>query len=333
MGQRPAVDLRNFSLRKNHFILSLVALVFLSFFVIIPAASGESIAGTISTPVANTRSVQHVIVILMENEEYSQVINNSNAPYENKLANTYALAENYDAVSHPSLPNYLALTAGSTFGVTSDCEPAQCPQNVTNMVDLIKAKGLSWKAYEESMPVNCSQSISNDGLYYPKHDPFVYYDDITGNNGQGKTSAYCNAHVIPFGTLANKTGQFFTDVANNRLPSYSFITPNMCDDAHNCALSVGDKWLSRVVPLIIKSPGFASTVIFIVYDEGITNIGGGGHVACIVVGPSTLVNHIKSDKSYNHYSLLATVEAVYNLGNLGRNDATAKVMKAIIPSA
>ena len=168
----------------------------------------------------------------MENEEYSSVIGNPSAPYQNSLASSYALAADYFGVAHPSLPNYLALISGSTFGVTSDCQPAQCsqPSNVTTIATLLDSHHLSWKEYAESMPTNCSQVVSSDDLYYPKHNPFVYFAAITGNNGTGSTSSYCDSHVVSL-------SQFYSDLQAGDLPNYSFVTPNICDDAHSCPLS------------------------------------------------------------------------------------------------
>jgi hypothetical protein len=271
--------------------------------------------------------VRHIIIIAMENAEYSNVIGNeTSTPYQDSLASKYALAAEYYAVSHPSLPNYLSLIAGSTLGVSSDCQPSQCSQSGRSIVDLLNQKGFSWREYAESLPTNCSQSISSDGLYYPKHNPFVYFSDITGNRGSGQVSGYCQSHVIPF-------SRFATDIANNELPNYAFITPNACDDAHSCSLSTGDRWLASVVPEIINSPEFNSTVLFIVYDEGTSNLGmngtqGGGHVACIIVSPFVKAGYV-SHIQYSHYSLLATIESIYNLGDLRQKDASAPVMQDI----
>ena len=266
----------------------------------------------------------------MENEEYSSVIGNPSAPYQNGLASSYALAADYFGVAHPSLPNYLALISGSTFGVTSDCEPAQCsqPGNVTTIATLLDSHHLSWKEYAESMPTNCSQVVSSDDLYYPKHNPFVYFASITGDNGTGGASSYCDSHVVSL-------SQFYTDLQAGDLPSYSFVTPNICDDAHSCPLATGDGWLSTFVPKIISSSSFATTALFITYDEGNTNdtAGGGGKVPCILVSPFAKPGYV-SDVQYSHYSLLATVEAIFNLGNLGRNDASASAMSDLfLPSA
>src|SRR5487761_231389 len=253
--------------------------------------------------------IRHVIIIVMENAEYSSVIGNgTTTPYQNLLASKYSLAAQYYATTHPSLPNYVSLIAGSAFGITSDCQPNECSQSGRSIVDLLNQGGYSWKEYAESMPTNCSQTISSDNLYYPKHNPFVYFSDITGNHGSGQTSSYCKTHVVPF-------TQFSLDLA------------------HNCSLSTGDNWLSGVVPKIINSSEFNSTVLFITYDEGSTNLGvnssqGGGHVACIIVSPFVKTGYT-SQVQYSPYSLLATIEAIYNLGNLGQNDATAPVMQDI----
>jgi phosphatidylinositol-3-phosphatase len=287
-------------------------------------ASSSSSSTTSSAP----GPITHVIIILMENEEYGSVIGSASAPYENSLASTYALAADYYGVAHPSLPNYLALVAGSTFGVSSDCLPAQCslPSNVTTIATLLDAHHFSWKEYAESMPVNCSQADFVAGLYYTKHNPFVYFDSITGNNGTGTTSTYCDSHVVSM-------DQFYTDLQAGNLPNYSFITPNICDDAHSCPLAAGDEWLATLVPKIINSSSFASTALFITYDEGNTNdtTEGGGQVPCILVSPFAKAGYV-SNVEYTHYSLLSTVEGIFGLGNLGRNDSTAAPMSDLFTS-
>jgi len=178
------------------------------------------------------------------------------------------------------------------------------------------------------MPANCSQVNSPDGLYFTKHNPFVYFGAITGNNGTGSTSGYCDSHVVSM-------AQFYLDLQAGDLPNYSFITPNICDDAHSCPLSTGDQWLSALVPKIINSSSFATTALFIAYDEGSTNdtAGGGGRVPCILVSPFAKEGYV-SNVEYSHYSLLATVEAIFNLGSLGRNDTSAAPMGDLFsPSA
>lgn len=290
----------------------------------VPSSSTTNTTGiTTSTASIGTQStslpIKHVIIILMENEAYSQVIGSSSAPYETSLASHYASATNYFALSHPSLPNYFALVAGSTFGVTTDCSPSQCSISGPTIANLLDSHGLTWKEYAESMPNNCSQTDSSDSLYVTKHNPFVYFNSITNNTGSGTTSAYCNSHVVSF-------AQFWTDLQSSNLPNYSFITPNICDDAHSCPLSTGDAWLSMVIPRIINSSSFSSTAIFVTYDEGTGSTPNTpSQIPCILVSPFAKQG-FASDIYYTHYSLLATVEAIFQLGNLGRNDTTATVM-------
>ena len=288
-----------------------------------PSASSSSVSTTSPSTLVTTSTpggpIRHVIIILMENEGYGQVIGNPSAPYENSLASEYAIAANYYAVSHPSLPNYLALVGGGTFGVASDCSPGQCSLPNSTVADLLLSHGLSWKEYAESMPANCSQTDSADGLYVTKHDPFVYFSPVTGNSGTGPTSAYCDSHVVPF-------SQFWLDLQGPDLPNYSFITPNTCDDAHSCPLSEGDAWLSTALPRIINSSYFASSAVFIVYDEGAGSTPGSpSQVPCILVSPFAKPGYV-STVHYTHYSLLATVESIFHLGSLGRNDSTAGAM-------
>jgi hypothetical protein len=245
-----------------------------------------------------------VFIIVMENNEYGNIIGSSSAPYINSLANQYSLATQYYAITHPSLPNYLALTAGSTFGITSDC--TSCWINATNLADQIEGSGRTWKAYMESMPAPCT--VSDTGLYAQRHDPWVYYNDIRTN------AARCAAHVVPYTQLG-------TDIANGTVPNFVWITPNVCDDMHDCSVSTGDTWLSQNVPTILNSSAFKNGgVLFLVWDEGTTNAGccgnaSGGHIANLVISPLARAG-FKSTTPEDHYSLLATIEDAWGLARL-----------------
>ncbi len=257
-------------------------------------------------PSAAVPAFSHVFVIVMENHEYDAVIGSSAAPFINSLAATYGLATNYYGASHPSLPNYFALTAGSTFGVASDC--TTCFVSATNIADQVETSGRSWKAYMEDMPTPCYLGTAS-GNYAMKHDPFVYYTDIRNN------AARCAAHVMPF-------TQFGVDMSNGEVPNFVWITPNMCSDTHDCPVSTGDAWLQRVVPTITGSAAFRNGgVLFITWDEGSTNAGccgdaWGGHVATLVISPKS-ISGFRSKIAENHYSLLRTIEDGFNLTHLG----------------
>src|SRR6266571_1091130 len=258
-----------------------------------------------SSPTASL-TFSHIFTIVLENHDYTSIIGKSDAPYLNSLVSTYGLATQYYAIGHPSLPNYMALTGGSTFGITSDC--TTCFQNAPNLADQIEASGRTWKAYMESMPSPCYIGNSADGLYAQKHDPFLYYNDIRTNNTR------CTTHVVPF-------TQFTTDLSENDLPAYVWITPNMCHDMHDCSVGTGDTWLSQVVPLILQSAAFThGGLLFITFDEGETNAGCcndafGGQVTTLVISP-LVKRGFQSTIPETHYSLLRTIEQVWGLSPL-----------------
>jgi phosphatidylinositol-3-phosphatase len=246
-----------------------------------------------------------VFVIVMENHEYSSVIGSSAAPYMDGLAASYGLATNYYGVSHPSLPNYLALTAGSTFGITSDC--TTCFVNATNIADQVEASGRSWKAYMEDMPSACYLGASS-GNYAMKHNPFLYYNDIRNN------ASRCAAHVVPF-------SQFSADMSSGQVPSFIWITPNMCNDMHDCSVTTGDNWLRSVVPTILASSAYRNGgLLLITFDEGTSNAGccgsaSGGHVVTLVISPRSIAGY-RSGIAEDHYGLLRTIEDGFRLGHL-----------------
>jgi acid phosphatase len=265
------------------------------------AAPTASVVGTASStsPSPTSPAAPHVFVIVLENHSYSQLIGSSQAPYLTSLAHRYATATNYRAVSHPSLPNYLALTAGSTFGVTTDC--TTCSVDATHLGDQMEARGLSWKTYLEDMPAPC-YSGSSYREYAKKHNPFMYYRDVSGN------AQRCAAHVVPLGV-------FSTDSASGRLPLFSLIVPNGCHDMHDCSVATGDAWLRGFVPTIMRTPAYASGgIIVITVDE--ENSSSINHVVAVVVS-NRVPAETTSGATLTHYSLLRSIEHVYGLAYLG----------------
>lgn len=252
----------------------------------------------------------HVFTIVMENTDYSNIIGNtSQAPYINQLASQYGVASNYFAVTHPSLPNYLSLTGGDTYGITTDC--TTCFVNAPNIaVDRVEASGRTWKSYEESIPSACF--VGDSYPYMQKHDPLIYFNDVRLN------STECNK-VVPYTQLATDLG------ATATTPNYVFITPNMCNDMHDCSISTGDTWLSQNVPTILNSPAFTTqnSVLNIVWDEdgGTQN----NQVASIIVNKAVTPGY-HSPNLYNHYSWLKTIEASWGLAPLTANDSAATPM-------
>ncbi len=251
----------------------------------------------------------HVIVIVLENREYGYVIGNNQMPALNHFAQENALLTQYYAVTHPSLPNYLAMIAGDTFGITSDC--TDCFIDAPSLPDLIEASHRTWKTYQEDLPSPCY--VGNFNQYAQKHDPFIYFDPIRND------PARCQRSVVPL-------TQLDTDLANNDLPNFAFIVPNECNDAHNCGLDVADKWLGTHVGKITSSPAFdQNSLLVVTFDEGQGNhsccgLGeeAGGQVATLLISP--LVKPGAQDNTpYSHYSLLKTIEAAWGLQDLGHS--------------
>ncbi len=264
-----------------------------------------------------TPAIQHVFVVVMENHSYTQVWNTGSTPYITSLGNTYARATNYHAITHPSLPNYLDLYAGSNYSITTDCAPsASCHIDAVNLADNLEAHGLTWRTYQESMPAPCY--LKSSGTYAPKHNPFIYFDDIRNN------AARCNAGVVPYTQLASDLGSAATT------PNYVFITPNLCNDMHDCSVRTGDTWLSNHLPPILNSP--ACTVdrclLILTWDED--NHSQGNQVLTIFAGSAAKTGGATSAVSYTHFSLLRTVEDLFGLPTQTSNDAAASPMTDLL---
>jgi hypothetical protein len=232
-----------------------------------------------------TAAPPHVFVIVMENRSYSQAIS---SPYMSSLAAQYATATDYHGVSHPSLPNYLALTSGTTWGIADDgfhVLPAG------GLGAQLTSAGIDWRAYMESMTNGCFRSPYPYAL---KHNPFAYYGGA------------CPPEVVPF-------TQFATDLAGST-PQFSWITPNLCSDGHDCSSSVADAWLSHTVPAILSSNAWQDGgMLVITWDEGEDSA---NSVLTVIIRPNP-VNHV-SAKRYDHYSLLATIEDTLGVARLGQ---------------
>jgi hypothetical protein len=244
----------------------------------------------------------HIAVIVMENEEYASVVGSSAAPFINSLARRYALAEGMFAVAHPSLPNYLALTGGSTFGMHTDC--TSCSVDAASIVDQLERAHISWRAYMENLPHRCFTGASA-GEYVKRHDPFLYYTRVVDN------PAWCG-RVVPLAEL---------DAAEraSELPRFAWITPNLCHDMHDCSVARGDRFLAGLVPPLLRALG-SRGVLFITWDEGSTDAGccrraSGGHIATIVAGDGARLG-ARLRTPTDHYSVLQTIEDLLGLPRL-----------------
>ncbi len=267
----------------------------------------------------------HIIVILFENRSFDEVIGSihagdKHAPTFNKLANEYTLLTQYYAITHPSLPNYLAIVGGSTFGIHSDC--TNCFVNQPNLADRLAAAGLTWKTYQEDLPSPCY--VGSQGEYVQRHNPFIYFDAIRNDPPR------CVPNVVSLDTLK-------TDLANDNLPNYAFISPNLCNSAHDCPIDTSDQWLAGMMDTLLSSNALGERyLIFITFDESRDNTSccglgssAGGRVAGIIVSPQ-VKQGFQDNEPLSHYGFLKTVLSSWSLPDLGH---TADPQTGVITKA
>jgi hypothetical protein len=292
----------------------------------------------------NTGKFDHVFMIMMENTGIEALLNNTSAPWINQAVMTYGVAANYYGVTHPSQPNYIAATSGSLNGVADDNDTTI---NVPNIVDQLEGHDKTWKAYMQSYSL-CSTPLDHacgNQLYERKHNPFISYQDVQSNPARV-------ANIVDF-------SQFATDLANNTVPNYVWISPDQCHDMHGrggggptdpcdfsqvqSLITAGDTFLNTTVAEIMASRAWSKghSVILITWDEsdftgaGFQGFGddrgccdsvagqGGGHVLTMVITHDHRAG--ASFRLYNHYSLLRTTEDILHLGCLANTCDTANV--------
>lgn len=226
-----------------------------------------------------------MVWILLENVGYS-VIGSPEAPYLNHVASECGLATNYLAITHPSLPNYVALTSGSPQGIGDDNDPADHPLNVPSLFSQLKG---GWLSYVESMPQPCDQTSS--GSYAAKHNPAAYYVNL---------GAACTRDDVTLPAQPTFAAPF------------TLVVPNLCNDMHSCPVATGDTWLRGFIPKVIASPQYRSgqLVLFITFDEN--DSGPTNRVPTIVVAPS-VPSGLRVGAAFTHYSLLRTTEQLLHL--------------------
>jgi phospholipase C len=248
---------------------------------------------------AGSGSYAHVIVVVMENHGFDQIAGAS--PYLNGLAAKCELATNYHAVTHPSLPNYIAITSGTTGGLDGvDCEPA--PGCSTGAPSIFGQT--TWRVYAEGMPGPCARNGSGD--YAPRHNPALYF------TAPAVTSA-CAANDLPLGD-GSGLRQALADPGS--LAHYVMLIPDLCHDEHDCPVGTGDAWLAQHLPAILDSPAYrdGSTALVVTYDED--DHGEGNRVYTVVVSPTTAPG-TRSDGGFTHASLLRTAEELLGVPLLG----------------
>lgn len=270
-----------------------------------------------SSPLSN---IHHVWIILMENKDWTSVKGNSTAPFINDtILKLGASSNNYHNVPtsmgflHPSEPNYLWLEGGTNvypdFTFTTDNNPSSSnsTSSTAHLATLLNSSGHSWRAYQEDMTDN-SCPITSVAKYVPKHDPFIFFKDVSGNPPSG-TNTYCIQH---HSRITNITlGDILqNDLNTGNVAEYNFITPNLCNDMHDCSVATGDTWLSKIVPMIMNSSTYKQDgAIFITWDEGGS---GNNPIGMMVLSPFAKVNYTNNIE-YSHASTVKTIENIFNL--------------------
>jgi phosphoesterase family protein/putative Ig domain-containing protein/immunoglobulin I-set domain protein/Ig-like domain-containing protein len=256
----------------------------------------------------------HVVIVVEENADYSTVIGNTaSMPYLNSLIASYGNATQYYANTHPSIGNYEMLVTGEVLTNDDGETPASFPISVNNIVRELLANGKTWKAYAESIP-SVGYIGGNSGNYYVRHVPLAYLTDVqdSATNRQG---------LVPF-------TQFAADIAAGKLPNFSFVTPNACDDAHNCPLSTADKWLeTNIAPLLASTPFSDDGLLIITFDEsGNDDTHGGGRIPAVFISPAFSKRGYQSTTLYQHQSTLRLMLEGLGIQSLPGDAATAPAM-------
>ncbi len=238
----------------------------------------------------------------MENHAYDQIIGSSDAPYINRLAAQFGVATNFYAEAHPSLPNYIAMTSGSTQGITDDDDPSGHPLDVPSLFSLLP-DGAS-RSLEESMPANCQKTDS--GEYAVRHNPQAYYTNL---------AADCAAYNVPLTDPPELQARF------------TFVTPNLIHDMHDGTVADGDTWLSTFIPNVLASAEYTTgrAAVFITWDED--DDLSGNHIPTLVIAPSVAPG-TKVASRLDHYAMLRATQEMLNLAPLLGNAVTAADLRA-----
>jgi acid phosphatase len=270
-------------------------------------ASKTPVTITVSGGTSSVPASSHVFVVVEENHSYSSVIGNSAMPYFNSLASKYGLATKYYANTHPSIGNYFMLTTGQV--ITNNDSFCSTITN-DNVVRHLLTAGKTWKSYAESLPY-AGYTGCGSGEYVKRHNPLAYFSDVANSSEK--------YNLVPF-------TQFSKDLANNALPQFSFIVPNLLDDAHDGTLQQADYWLKTNIAPLIASPTFQKDgILIIVFDESADSdtAYGGGHVAAVVIGPKVKPGY-KSSTLYQHQNTLKTLMEALGVQTYPGAASTAK---------
>jgi hypothetical protein len=245
--------------------------------------------------------LDHAIVVVLENKQRDKVLGNPAAPAFNAFAANGAVLAGYRGVTHPSLPNYLALVSGSTHGIASDC--TSCTVRGRSLADTLEAKRRTWKTYAEGLP-RPGWTGPLRGRYAKRHVPFLYFSTVLSKPARLR-------RVVPLSQLSR-------DLAAKRLPDFALVVPDLCHDMHDCPVATGDAWLKRFLPRLLRLP---NTAVFVVFDESDSL---DPRVPGLVIGTAVRPGS-QFRPRLSHYGLLRTIEDAWGLARLGRSASVGPI--------
>ena len=256
-------------------------------------ASSPTVAAQPSSPsLAASSAPTKLLVIVEENRSFRDV--EQNMPYLRTQSRTYAFAADYYGLMYPSLPNYLVMAGGSTFGVTDDRNPSAHPLSGTSVFGQLLASGHTTKTYAEAMKGNCT--VEDQGRYAVRHNPWTYFTDA-------QERAACQQFDVPAGTPTS--GELATDIGRGELPDFSLVIPDICNDGHDCSAQVADTWLQDWLPVMQAGPDFRSGRLAIVVTWDEDDNSEGNHIATVVMHPSLNGKVVRT--RLDHYALSAAI--------------------------
>ena len=256
-----------------------------------PPTSGASPSAT------SAAGVDKLLVIVAENKRAADV--SAHMPFLKSHSRRYGTATKYYAVTYPSLPNYLVMTGGSTFGVKRNGTPRRYPIKGSSVFGQLLASGRTAKTYAEAMPRNCA--LRNKGTYVVRHNPWIYFADPAER-------AACRRYNVPSGSPTK--GALAEDIAEGQLPSIGLLIPDNCHNGHDCSIATTDRWLRSWLPTIKNGPDFRSgrLAVIITWDEDDHSTD--NRVAMVVIHPALKGRNLKDRKvtsRLDHYALSATI--------------------------
>lgn len=298
---------------KNRFISKVLKIIGVVLFAVL--AFPKVVNSPVEAQTSPLSNIKHIFIIVMENHDWS-AITPSAAPYlNNTLIPMGARPSNYHNVPtslgslHPSEPNYIFLEAGTnsfsdhTFTNDNNASGSNSTSSTSHLATLLKNKGLTWRAYQENMPAGTCP-ISSSGQYAAKHNPFVFFQDVSGSP-PSSSNQYCasNHEVLTTANLQN-------DLDSGNVANYNFLTPNICNDMHDCSVTTGDNWLKTYVPIIMNSAAYKNDgAIFITWDEGGS---GNNPIGMIILSPFVKPGYTNTNE-YSHASFVKTVQNTFGL--------------------